>query len=472
MPQRVDDVHIEQQTQSLGREMFATIRASAPHPWQFEWWEARLLEVLMQNPALRRQSFEFIAELPQLGGREAIAQRLRDRFGSLSDPPLNGRAAALHELRGISSQELLNQAIASLMRFRRLDGWWPRQMASLARAMVGLMAKRFIAGETLDEAEQAIAVLRKRDLAFTVDLLAEQTRAAEQARENLATYLELIESLSQRAHAWSHGKLCDAGGPVVNVSVKITGLYPGFGEPGEADPVARAVDVLRPLLRAAIERGAFLNIDMEHYAVKDLTLEVCEMLFNEPEFRDYPHVGLVLQAYLRDGDADVRRVVDFAQRRGTPMWVRLVKGAYWDSEVRTAEEQGRPIPVWAEKPQSDACYERMTRVLLENAEHVSTAIASHNVRSLSHAAAVADHLAVGAERFEWQMLYGMGEPMKRAAVRLGRRVRVYTPYGPLMPGIAYFVRRLLENTANESFLRQMHDDDAERRLLREPGSLL
>jgi RHH-type proline utilization regulon transcriptional repressor/proline dehydrogenase/delta 1-pyrroline-5-carboxylate dehydrogenase len=468
MPQRVVDAHIAERTQVLGHHMFAAIRASEPWFWQFEWWEARLLAMMMQNDALRRQAFEFIAELPSLETDLAIAQRMRERFGQLGPKDPVHQSNGLADLKPTSSLQVLNQVIGQAVRLGPSDGWWARRLVSFARGLVAMMARRFIAGETLDEAEQAILELRRRQLAFTVDLLGEATRTAEQAREIQATYLELIEELSRASRSWRKRRPCDAGGPAVNVSVKITALYPGFGHPGEADPVGTAVDVLRPLLRAAMQQGALLNIDTEHYAVKDLTIQVCEALFGESEFRNYPHVGMVLQAYLRDGDRDVQRIVNYARRRGTRMWVRLVKGAYWDSEVRTAREAGVPAPVWLEKPQTDACYERMTRVLLNHSEYLSTAIASHNVRSLCHAAAWAEHLNVGAEHFEWQMLYGMGDPMKRAAVRLRRRVRVYTPYGPLMPGIAYFVRRLLENTANESFLRHMHEEGAERALLREP----
>ena len=106
--------------------------------------------------------------------------------------------------------------------------------------------------------------------------------------------------------------------PRVNVSVKLTSLYPGFDPIAPAAAKARAKEVLRPLLRKGMEGGAHIHVDMEHYAIKDLTLDVFEELMLEAEFRDYPHFGIVLQAYLRDGDADAVRLVEFAKRRGTP----------------------------------------------------------------------------------------------------------------------------------------------------------
>jgi RHH-type proline utilization regulon transcriptional repressor/proline dehydrogenase/delta 1-pyrroline-5-carboxylate dehydrogenase len=135
------------------------------------------------------------------------------------------------------------------------------------------------------------------------------------------------------------------------------------------------------------------------------------------------------------------------------VWVRLIKGAYWDYETVVAAQQGWPVPVFIEKRDTDANYERLTRFLLENHRVLRPAFGSHNIRSLAHAIAAAEVLGLPPRGYEIQMLYGMADPVKEALVSLGQRVRVYTPYGELLPGMAYLVRRLLENTANESFLR-------------------
>ncbi len=192
---------------------------------------------------------------------------------------------------------------------------------------------------------------------------------------------------------------------------------------------------------------------MEQYSVKDLTYHIFRRILEEKEFRDWTDVGLAVQAYLRDTEADLQSLADWARRRGAPVWVRLVKGAYWDYETILSGQFGWPAPVWSHKWETDAAYERLTDFLLENREWLRPAFGSHNVRSLAHALAAADLLDVPPAAYELQMLYGMAEPVKDALVALGRRVRVYTPYGELLPGMAYLVRRLLENTANESFLR-------------------
>src|SRR5262249_2946817 len=146
-------------------------------------------------------------------------------------------------------------------------------------------------------------------------------------------------------------------------------------------------------------------------------------------------------------------LADWARRRGAPVWVRLIKGAYWDYETVIAEQENWPVPVWERKWQTDTNYEKLSVFLLENSDALRPAFGSHNIRSLAHAMAAAQLLEMPDNSNEIQMLYGMADPFKEALVSLSRRVRVYTPYGQLLPGMAYLVRRLLENTANDSFLR-------------------
>ncbi len=137
-----------------------------------------------------------------------------------------------------------------------------------------------------------------------------------------------------------------------------------------------------------------------------------------------------------------------------PFSLRLVKGAYWDYETVIAAQEGWPVPVFTHKPDTDAMYELLTRRMLEAADVVRPAFASHNVRSLAVAVETARELGIPQSGFEVQMLHGMGDPIKKAVSGLGLRVREYAPVGELIPGMAYLVRRLLENTANDSFLRQ------------------
>src|SRR5438067_1654320 len=156
---------------------------------------------------------------------------------------------------------------------------------------------------------------------------------------------------------------------------------------------------------------------------------------------------------LRDAENDLLDLLDWGRARGTRFAVRLVKGAYWDFEKIKSRQNGWACPVFLQKPESDLNFELLTRILLENESTVTAAFGSHNVRSVAHAQALAEQLGIDRSRFEFQLLYGMAGPVKRALVEMGYRVREYCPVGELLPGMSYLVRRLLENTSNEGFLR-------------------
>src|SRR5438093_885489 len=210
-----------------------------------------------------------------------------------------------------------------------------------------------------------------------------------------------------------------------------------------ADPagaIAHLAPKLRPILRRARELGAFINFDMESYAHKNTTLELFKTIFTEEEFKNWAHAGIVIQAYLRDSESDLRDLIEWGRKRGTRFAVRLVKGAYWDYETTKSLQNGWDCPVYFQKPESDANFETLTRLLLKNESIVTAAFGSHNIRSIAHAQAFADELGLDPSRFEFQLLYGMAGPIKRALVEMGYRVREYCPVGELLPGMAYLVR--------------------------------
>lgn len=315
---------------------------------------------------------------------------------------------------------------------------------------------------------------RRQGIGFTVDLLGEAVVSEEEAAEYMGRCQELLEHLARETRGWTDplGKNSELF-PVVNVSVKISALYSQMNPADPADAIAHLAPRLRPILRRAKELGAFINFDMESYAHKNATLELFRTLFTEPEFRDWPHAGIVIQAYLRDAETDLRDLIAWGQARGTRFTVRLVKGAYWDYEKIKSTQNGWVIPVWLQKPESDANFERLTRILLENESIVTSAFGSHNVRSIAYAQALAEELRIDRSRFEFQLLYGMAGPIKRALVDVGYRVREYSPVGELLPGMSYLVRRLLENTSNEGFLRAKFSEHiSATQLLRDPRELV
>ena len=177
-----------------------------------------------------------------------------------------------------------------------------------------------------------------------------------------------------------------------------------------------------------------------------------------------PSAGIVLQAYLRDSAAELARLLDWAAdtRRGRPLTIRLVKGAYWDQELVEAKEAGWEVPVYEGRAACDRNFEDLSRRLLLRADLVRPAIASHNIRSVAHAIAAAEAFGA-ADVLELQVLRGLGDDLQSALARGGHLVRTYCPVGDLVAGMAYLVRRLLENTSNDSFLRirATADDPAE-----------
>jgi proline dehydrogenase len=180
---------------------------------------------------------------------------------------------------------------------------------------------------------------------------------------------------------------------------------------------------------------------------------VLELLVGEG-LRDGPSAGIVLQAYLRDSPEGLERILAWAARaeRHPPLVVRLVKGAYWDHESAEAQQHGWSVPVFTDKAACDRNFEDLTRRLLDARPAVRVAVASHNLRSVAHAIAY-NRLTGGADAdLELQVLRGLGDELAAALAAEGLRVRVYSPLGDLVAGMAYLVRRLLENTSNESFL--------------------
>jgi RHH-type transcriptional regulator, proline utilization regulon repressor / proline dehydrogenase / delta 1-pyrroline-5-carboxylate dehydrogenase len=411
----------------------------------------RLMALSMHDERFKTQLFRFVAVLPSLRRSREIIQHLQEYFSDSNDgfSPLVGMG----------------------VRVARLVPWIS---APVLRWNVSEMARQFIAGRNPDD---VIATLRKRQaqkIGFTVDVLGEAVVSEAEADEYSARYADLLEKLARETRDWTDplGKNAELF-PVVNLSVKISALYSQMSPAALADAIAHLGTKLRPLLRRARELGAFINIDMESYALKNTTLELFKTILTEAEFKDWPHAGIVIQAYLRDSEGDLRDLIEWGCARGTRFAVRLVKGAYWDYETTKSGQNGSNPPVFLQKPESDANFEKLTRLLFENNSVVTPAFGSHNVRSIAHAQAVADELGIDRSRFEFQLLYGMAGPIKRALVEMRYRVREYCPIGELLPGMAYLVRRLLENTSNEGFLRAKFAENVPaKELLRDPKELI
>jgi len=411
----------------------------------------RMMEFSMRDEHFKVQMFRFVDVLASLRRGSDIVQHLDEYFADMR----NGYAPLIRT--GVSFARIVPIISGKFLRWN-----------------VSGMARQFIAGRNPEDVMKTLRKKRRQGIGFTVDLLGEAVVSEEEAAEYTERCQELLEHLARETRGWTDPLGKNSGlFPVVNVSVKISALYSQMNPADPADAIAHLAPKLRPILRRAKELGVFINFDMESYAHKNATLELFRTLFTEPEFRDWPHAGIVIQAYLRDAETDLRDLIAWGQARGTRFTVRLVKGAYWDYEKIKSTQNGWIIPVWLQKPESDANFERLTRMLLENESIVTSAFGSHNVRSIAYAQALAEELGIDRSRFEFQLLYGMAGPIKRALVDMGYRVREYSPVGELLPGMSYLVRRLLENTSNEGFLRAKFSEHVSAtQLLRDPLELV
>ena len=417
----------EDAIEAVGRRLLAAAERREPIVLTPQWWQERLLAWATGDPEFRVKLLRFVDVLPTLRSGRAVADHVRQYF--------RGHAPAfVHLGSGLAAQPAFRPVVSRAVR----EG-------------VFAMAHRFIAGETPAAAVPRLRALADQGVACTVDLLGEATLSEAEADVYARRYAELVETLAREVPGaadefWQ-------GVPPVNVSLKLSSLCSQF-ETAAPERVSEVVLArLRPLLRLARQRGAFLNVDMEQHRYKDLVHHAFAHALRDPEFRDFADVGIVVQAYLKDAEDDLRRLRELAEERGTPFSVRLVKGAYWEEERIVAGQNEWPVPVFEEKAATDASFERCTDALLAAWPHLRPAFGTHNPRSVAQAMVKARALGL-AGAVEFQTLFGMAEELREAVAQAGFRTRVYAPVGAVVPGMAYLVRRLLENTSNQSWFAQ------------------
>jgi RHH-type transcriptional regulator, proline utilization regulon repressor / proline dehydrogenase / delta 1-pyrroline-5-carboxylate dehydrogenase len=439
---------MQQDIESRGLEIFA--RMKSQKPGVFKNITGQLMNWSMRNEALKVQMFRFVDVLPTLNSSAEIARHAQEYLGGVDGLP-----------------EVMRWGV-------RLSPTMPWLVAFAARKGVAQMGRTFILARNGAEAVPALLKLRRQPLAFTVDILGETAVSEVEAGHCQARYLELIESLAREARNWAAVEQidCDDKGPIprVNISVKLSALYSQIHPADPETAIERISARLRPLLLAATQRGVFINLDMESTALKDVTFEVFKRLLDEAELRDYPHVGLAFQSYLRESERDFDALLDWVKSRQRRITIRLIKGAYWDYETMLARQREWPVPVFQHKAETDATYEKLARRMLENQQFINCAFATHNVRSAAACMVHAEKLGLPPRSFEFQMLNGMAEPIKLALTGMGYRLRDYCPVGEVLPGMSYLVRRLLENTSNEGFLRATFNENVPpETLLRDPA---
>ena len=423
------------------RSLFERVRETKPSMFNLAWWSGKVMEWCMKNEEFKVEMFRFVDVLPYLNTSAAVARHLQEYF--------------------CRPDQCFPTALQWGINRLSPDSMAAKIAAKGVRSNIVQMAKQFITGSTAADALPNLKRIRRDGLAFTLDLLGEATLSWPEAREYQERYLELIKTLVNEQKRWralGDGKpdLDWGHSPRVNISLKPSTFCPGMHPLNFEGVVERAKKEIMPIMLAAKEAEAFVNIDIEQYAFKDLTLEIFKRIMDEPEFADYPHCGIVIQAYLRESADDVEKLIRWARKRTSQFTIRLVKGAYWDYETVIAKREGWPVPVFEDKAETDANFEQVARQILENHKYVRLACASHNLRSIAFVLEYSRYLGLPKDEVEYQVLFGMAEPVRIALQEEKVPLRVYATVGELIPGMAYLVRRLLENTANESFLRQSY----------------
>jgi RHH-type transcriptional regulator, proline utilization regulon repressor / proline dehydrogenase / delta 1-pyrroline-5-carboxylate dehydrogenase len=450
--------NLEERIQATGRKLFELLEGESPTLFQKQYWLGKVLGWCMRDESFKVEMFRFIDVFPYLTRPESIARHLQEYF---TRPELKLPSALQWGIKFVSPSSIAARVVAK----------------GFTENITG-MAKQFILGGNPRDALRALDRLRSHGMAFTADLLGEAVVSEKEAEEYQQRYIQLFDVLNESRVRWpalgEESSEMDWGqSPKVNVSIKASAMYSQMNNAAFDYSVGMAKERLRPLFRKAMATGAFVNLDMEHHGLKNLTLALYKSLMEEPEFHDYPFTGIAIQCYRRDSETDLHDLIDWGRRRRIQFTVRLVKGAYWDLEVIWAQDKNWPIPVFVHKPETDANFEKLGRAILQNHERIRLACASHNLRSIATIIEAAKDLKISADNVEYQVIYGMGEPIRNALGRAGLPVRVYAPIGEMLQGMAYLVRRLLENTANESFLRQSFAQGVEvQRLLRNPLEIM
>ncbi len=317
-----------------------------------------------------------------------------------------------------------------------------------------LMGEQFVTGQTIDEALRNARRLESRGYRYSYDMLGEAATTAADAERYFADYERAIHAIGGAA-----ARRGVVEGP--GISVKLSALHPRYARSQRGRVMSELLPRLTALAALARRYDIGLNIDAEEAERLDLSLDLLEALCFDPALAGWQGIGFVVQAYQKRAPFVLDWVIDLARRSRRRLMVRLVKGAYWDSEIKRAQQDGlADFPVFTRKAHTDVSYIACARKLLEAPDAVFPQFATHNAATVAaiHAMAGRGGCDAAPDAYEFQCLHGMGEPLyDEVTSRLRRAARIYAPVGVHETLLAYLVRRLLENGANSSFVNRIQD---------------
>jgi len=318
---------------------------------------------------------------------------------------------------------------------------------------VRFLAKRFIAGENITEAEATIKELHAQKRDITLDPLGELIAAPQEADEYYSRVLALIKGYKKHIVSGEKNK---AGILKAHISIKVSALTHDFNPNAPETTYHTVAPRVKSLLITAKNEQVFMNIDAEHYTVRDLTLYIYRrVLLETPELHSWDQTGIVVQSYLRDAHPHVMDIVELAKKRGCTLAIRLVKGAYWDAETIEAEAHGNTAPQFLNKEETDLHCRQMILTILEQSPHVQLCLGSHNFADHAFAETARHTMTPDALPIEHQVLHRTYSALSDSMVSMNWVVRNYVPIGSLLVGMAYLVRRIMENSSQTGILTIM-----------------
>jgi RHH-type transcriptional regulator, proline utilization regulon repressor / proline dehydrogenase / delta 1-pyrroline-5-carboxylate dehydrogenase len=316
------------------------------------------------------------------------------------------------------------------------------------RCAMGIMGNIFVMGSTIDRALKRARRQEARGYTYSYDMLGEGARTAADAERYFDGYQQAIDRI---------GAVADKRGPHrgPGISVKLSALHPRYQFAHRERVMTELVPRLKTLALSAKQWGMGLTVDAEEAARLDLSLDIIEAVFTAPELDGWDGFGMAVQAYQKRALTVIEWIKQLAARTGRKMAVRLVKGAYWDTEIKLAQMEGlSDYPVFTRKPSTDVCYLACARLLLDSRAHIYPQFATHNAYTVAAILTMDE----SGEGYEFQRLHGMGDELyKQVIADKGIPCRIYAPVGDHTDLLAYLVRRLLENGANSSFVNNIVD---------------
>ncbi|WP_435259542.1 bifunctional proline dehydrogenase/L-glutamate gamma-semialdehyde dehydrogenase PutA [Thioclava sp. FR2] len=324
---------------------------------------------------------------------------------------------------------------------------------AVSRAMKE-MGRQFVLGETIEKAMDRATELEAKGYTYSYDMLGEAARTEADARRYHLSYSKAITAIA--AAAKGNDIRSNPG-----ISVKLSALHPRYEVAKRARVMEELVPRVRALAGLARAAGLGFNIDAEEADRLALSLEVIEEVLKDPALKGWDGFGVVVQAYGRRAGAVIDWLYDLSVRLNRRIMIRLVKGAYWDAEVKRAQVMGlTSFPVFTRKEATDVSYIANARKLLSKTDRIYPQFATHNAHTVAAVLKMAEDMGVDRMAFEFQRLHGMGERLHDIVLTdRGTRCRIYAPVGAHRDLLAYLVRRLLENGANSSFVNQIVDEE-------------